>query len=113
MLTCGYSPPSAAVGVRSTRSVAALSHARQYGQASQVSTPADERRILPPRTVAPEDVEPGDFIELATQFGIKVIYVERIAPRINGIKFTGRSVEGAEYSFGAACGSQLGRTSNF
>jgi hypothetical protein len=65
--------------------------------------PVEQRTVV----AAAEDLEVGNLVELATQFGPSVIRIVQIERRVHGIKLTGLSAEGGKWSFGAKYGERM------
>ncbi|MFD8379141.1 hypothetical protein ACFV2X_11490 [Streptomyces sp. NPDC059679] len=58
--------------------------------------------------VLAEDLQPGDLLELSTEFGTQILRLTVVQRRTHGIKFTGLNREGIRYSSGMKYG-QLAR----
>jgi hypothetical protein len=54
--------------------------------------------------VLAEDLQPGDLLELSTEFGTQTLRLTDVERRTHGIKFKGRNPEGILYSSGMKYG---------
>ncbi|MET7700563.1 hypothetical protein [Streptomyces sp. NPDC005485] len=54
--------------------------------------------------VLAEDLQPGDLLELSTEFGTQILRLTAVERRTHGIKFMGRNHHGTLYSSGMKYG---------